>query len=90
MKLDNKYWSNRYSNDTATWDAGQITPPLKTYFDQLGNKDIAILIPGCGNSYEAEYLLQNSFSAITLVDISTLLCQQLEKKLPGKNTERRW
>lgn len=32
--------------------------PLKVYFDQLTNKDLKILIPGGGNSHEAEYLLK--------------------------------
>ena len=80
MELDNNYWSNRYSNDTATWDTGKITPPLKAYFDQLTNKEINILIPGCGNSYEAAYLLQNGFTNITLIDISATLCKALEEK----------
>ena len=80
MELDNNYWSNRYSNDTATWDTGKITPPQKAYFDQLTDKEINILIPGCGNSYEAEYLLQNGFTNITLIDISATLCKALEEK----------
>ncbi len=80
MGLDNKYWSNRYSNDTATWDTHKITPPLKAYFDQLTNKETSILIPGCGNGYEAAYLLQNGFSNITLIDISTVLYNALEEK----------
>ncbi len=77
MPLDDNYWSNRYSNQTAAWDTGAITTPLKDYIDQLTNKEIRILIPGCGNSYEADYLLQNSFSNITLIDISTVLCEKL-------------
>jgi len=81
MELDNNYWSNRYSSHTAAWDMGQISTPLKAYFDQLTNKDIAILIPGCGNAYEAGYLLQKGFTNITLLDISTFLCEQLEEKL---------
>lgn len=81
MKLDNEYWSNRYSNNTASWDTRQITQPLKEYFDQLADKEISILVPGCGNSYEAEYLLQKGFTNITLIDISSLLCRQLEQKL---------
>lgn len=80
MKLDNDYWSNRYNNNTATWDVGKITPPLQAYFDQLTNKNMAILIPGCGNSYEAEYLLQNGFTNITLIDISSVLCKVLAEK----------
>lgn len=81
MPLDDNYWSNRYSNNTAAWDIGKISTPLKEYIDQLTNKEISILIPGCGNSYEAEYFLQNGFLNITLIDISSLLCKQLEEKL---------
>jgi hypothetical protein len=29
--------------------------PIKNYIDTLKDKDIAILIPGCGNTYEAAY-----------------------------------
>jgi methyl halide transferase len=81
MNLDEQYWSNRYSNDTAVWDTGSITTPIKEYIDQLHNQSLNILIPGCGNSHEAEYLLQKGFHSITLIDISTLLCRQLVKKL---------
>jgi SAM-dependent methyltransferase len=81
MPLDEAYWSGRYSNDTAAWDIGAISTPLKEYIDQLTDKNIAILIPGCGNSYEAEYLLQKGFFNITLIDISAVLCKNLEQKL---------
>ncbi len=77
MSLDDNYWSNRYTNQTAAWDTGDITTPLKNYIDQLTDKEISILIPGCGNSYEAAYLLQNGFCNITLIDISTVLCKKL-------------
>ena len=80
MPLDDNYWSNRYSKQTAAWDTGAITTPLKEYIDQLTNKEIRILIPGCGNSYEAAYLLQNGFSNITLIDISTILCEKLSSQ----------
>jgi len=79
--LDNSYWSNRYANNDTGWDTGSITPPLKAYFDQLDDKAISILIPGCGNSYEAEYLLQNGFINITLIDISEVLCNNLKERL---------
>lgn len=81
MELDENYWSNRYQNNTTGWDIGSISQPLKEYVDQLEDKNISILIPGCGNSYEAEYLLQNGFTNIILIDISALLCKQLEIKL---------
>ena len=80
MKLDEGYWSKRYNENTAAWDAGAITAPLKEYFEQLADKKIAMLIPGCGNSHEAEYLLQQGFANITLIDISSVLCKKLEEK----------
>lgn len=81
MALDETYWSGRYQNNEAGWDIGTVSTPLKEYFDQLTDKTVAILIPGCGNSYEAEYLLQLGFSNITLIDISSVLCNKLEEKL---------
>lgn len=79
--MDDQYWSNRYSNNEAGWDVGYITPPLKAYFDQLTDKNISILIPGCGSSYEAEYLLANGFTNITLIDISSVLCKKVQERL---------
>jgi SAM-dependent methyltransferase len=87
MPLDEAYWSSRYSNNTAGWDTGSVTDPIKEYIDQLTDKNITILIPGCGNGYEAEYLLQQGFTNITLIDISSLLCKQLEKKLAPHSSE---
>ena len=80
MPLDDNYWSNRYTNQTTAWDTGAITAPIKNYIDQLTDKEISILIPGCGNSYEAVYLLKNGFSNITLIDISKVLCEKLSIK----------
>ncbi len=79
--LDHNYWDDRYRHHDIAWDLGKVSPPLKEYIDQLQNKDIAILIPGCGNAYEAEYLLKQGFTNVTVVDISPLLIEQLSKKL---------
>ncbi len=78
--LDSEYWTNRYLNNDAGWDMGQVSPPLKRYFDQLTNKNIAILIPGCGNAHEAEYLMQQRFTNITLIDISPFPVNKLKEK----------
>jgi SAM-dependent methyltransferase len=80
LSLNAGYWDERYQTEQTSWDIGYISTPLKAYFDQLTNKHLAILIPGCGNSYEAEYLLQQGFTNITLVDISPLLTQKLVGK----------
>jgi len=77
---DQQYWNNRYQQAETQWDIGYPSTPLKEYIDQITDKDQPILIPGCGNSYEAEYLLQKGFTNITLIDISSLLTATLEKK----------
>lgn len=79
--LNDQYWSERYEKSQTGWDVGNVSPALKGYFDQLTDKSVAILIPGCGNAYEAEYLLQQGFTDITLIDISGVLVQNLQAKL---------
>ena len=81
------YWDDRYLRGQTGWDIHQVSPPLQAYFDQLPRKDLAILIPGCGNCYEAEYLLKNGFTDITLLDISPVLMDRLREKFPQAQTQ---
>jgi len=78
--LGSNYWNDRYLQGDTGWDMGIVSPPLQAYFDQLADKNISILIPGCGNSYEAEYLLKQDFTDITLLDISPVLIGRLRHK----------
>ena len=78
--LNEDYWSKRYQTNDAPWDMSKVSTPLKEYFDQLTNKSISILIPGCGNAYEAEYLLQKGFKNITLIDISPVPVTKLKQQ----------
>lgn len=80
LPLSASYWDDLYQHQQTAWDIGYVSTPIKEYIDQLVHKDLAILIPGCGNSYEAEYLLQQGFTNITLVDISPLLTEKLADK----------
>lgn len=77
-QLNARYWENRYDQQTAGWDLGQCSPPLKAYIDQLENKQLEILIPGCGNAHEAHYLLKGGFTNITLIDIAENLVNKLK------------
>lgn len=79
--MDKSYWNGRYENNDTGWDIGFISPPLQEYINQLPNKQIAILIPGCGNAYEAEYLLQQGFTNITVIDIAPVAIEALRLKL---------
>ncbi|MFI0491035.1 methyltransferase domain-containing protein, partial [Flavobacterium sp.] len=51
--------------------------PIKAYIDTLEDKNTSILIPGCGNSYEAEYLLNQGFTNVTVIDIAPTLVENL-------------
>lgn len=70
MNFDAQYWQNRYLNNETGWDVKEIIKPLKDYVDQINNKELSILIPGAGNGYEYEYLIQNGFSNVTVIDIA--------------------
>lgn len=78
--LDKVYWDSQYQSNTTGWDLGEVSPPLKTYIDTLKDKNIRILIPGCGNTYEAEYLLEQGFTNVTVIDIAPTLIENLKTK----------
>ena len=78
--LSSEFWDNRYKTQSTGWDMGEVSPPLKRYIDQLKDKNIRILIPGCGNTYEAEYLLEKGFTNVTVVDIAPTLINKLKEK----------
>lgn len=80
LSLGETYWNDQYEAHTTGWDLGEVSPPLKNYIDQLTNKDLRILIPGCGNTYEAAYLLQQGFTDVTVIDIAPKLVAELKEK----------
>lgn len=79
---DKLFWDNRYQKNETGWDAGSITTPLKEFFDTLHDKSIKILIPGGGNSYEAEYLHKAGFDYVYVLDISEHPLINLKKRVP--------
>lgn len=79
---DKKFWSNRYTENETGWDTGAITTPLKEYIDQIKDKSITILIPGAGNSYEAEYLFKNGFKNVNVVDIAKEPLNNIQARIP--------
>jgi len=80
LDLGENFWNEQYKANTTAWDLGQVSPLLKAYIDQLSDKDLRILIPGCGNSYEAEYLMEKGFKNVTVIDIAPELVERLKSK----------
>ena len=84
FKLDENYWEERWINEKTNWDIGYSSPAIDEYILQYPNKEASILIPGCGNAYEVEFLWKSGFSNITVLDISTTAVQILRDKYQGK------
>ena len=82
LKFDEAFWSEKYQTGATGWDLGQVSPPIKAYVDQLNNKELSILIPGAGNSYEAAYLFELGFNNVTVLDISKEPLDNFIKRVP--------
>ena len=84
MNTFNKnYWDKKYKEHKTGWDIGDISSPLKSYIDQLTNKNLRILIPGAGNGYEVEYLFRLGFTNIFVVDIALQPLKNIQKRIPN-------
>jgi methyl halide transferase len=80
IPLNQEYWDAQYQANATGWDLGQASPPLISYLETIPNKDIRILIPGAGNAYEADYLAENGFTSITIIDIAPTVVDVLKNK----------
>lgn len=82
--LDKNYWEERWENQSTGWDIGYSSPAIEDYILQYPNKGASILIPGCGNAYEVEFLWNLGFTNITILDISKTAVQILKDKYQNK------
>lgn len=82
--LDQNYWNQRWQKNETGWDIGEASPTITEYMKQYPNKNANILIPGCGNAYEAEFLVANGFTNITLIDIAPKAVEALKEKFADK------
>ena len=79
--MDADYWNDRYQTGRTGWDLGQLSPPLKAIIDGVKDKNVAILIPGAGSGYEVDYLLQQGFQHITVIDLAPLAISRLHERV---------
>jgi len=81
--MSKTFWEDRWENLQIGWDIGQVSPPIAEYINQLENKALKILIPGCGNAYEAEFLHKKGFTNVSIVDISIKAIDSFTKRYPN-------
>ena len=82
--LDKDYWEEKWSSQKTGWDIGYSSPAIEEYILQYPSTEASILIPGCGNAYEVEFLWTLGFSNITVLDISTTAVRILRDKYRDK------
>ena len=80
---DITYVGRRESSSPATGFSNST--PIKEYIDQLSDKSMRILIPGCGYGHEAVYLIQKGFSNVHVLDFSPEPLAELAKTELGEN-----
>lgn len=81
INLSEDFWNKKYIDNKTGWDLGAISNPLQVYFDQLEDKKVKILIPGSGNSYEAEYLFNKGFTNVYVVDIAEEPLKRIQQRV---------
>lgn len=82
-ELDVTFWSDKYQTNDTGWDIGYASTPIKTYIEQLDDKEKTILIPGCGNGYEAELLHKLGFKNVFVLDIATKPLENFSQRVPS-------
>lgn len=80
---DKDFGNTRWENRETGWDIGYPSPGITAFIDEYHDKEAAILIPGCGNAYEAEYLVKKGFQNITLIDIAPKAVEQISERFSG-------
>lgn len=82
ITLNSEFWNKRYLDKETGWDIGYVSTPIKEYFNQVKNKELKILIPGGGNSYEAEFLFNKGFTNTFLLDYAITPLINFQRRNP--------
>lgn len=90
MELNESYWTERYSSNQLGWDIGYPSPAITAFMDQVNDKSVKILIPGCGNAYEASYLWKKGFKNVYLLDFSALPLNKFSEENPHFPKSQLW
>lgn len=81
LMLDSNYWNGRYQHGQTGWDIGEASPPIIEFVSGVEDRSIPVLIPGCGNAHEAEWMLDNGFTDITLLDFAATPLDNIRQRL---------
>lgn len=80
--MDEEYWNSRYTGHNTPWDIGHASPPLTAFLQGMNNRQQQMLLPGAGNAHEADWLHNNGFENLHVLDIARQPLQNLKSRLP--------
>jgi methyl halide transferase len=81
-----EYWEQRWQNADTGWDLRAASPPLAAYLRQIAleDRDMTVLVPGCGSGYEALLMLELGFKNVTMLDIAPSAVERLRQRLDAE------
>lgn len=85
IRLTRNFWESRWVQGQTGWDIGSVSPIMQDYILQIENPKSKILIPGCGSAHEADFMLQNGFKNVTILDISPSACVAAQKRFKDRD-----
>ena len=69
--LDQAYWDKRYESNNTPWTLNTISPAMKEFLRlHKPSKESKILIPGAGLSPDANFLYNNGYKNVFVLDLS--------------------
>jgi methyl halide transferase len=83
VELNSTFWNERWLTNDTQWDIGYPSPAIVDFVNEIQDKSIRILIPGCGNAYEAEYLHNKGFTNVFVVDYAEEALRRFAERVPS-------
>lgn len=78
------YWESCYNQDGFRYDSEKVIPSVIHLFSQpFIDKSVNILLPGAGHAYEAEYLYQQGFKNLYVLDFAKTPLAQFKQRVPS-------
>eukprot|EP01084_Bolivina_argentea_P144224 253109_1 len=74
------YWDERYQTDPEPFDWLQHFPGLSNIISDHVSKDHSILMVGAGNSRLSEEMLEDGYLAVTNIDASSVVIEQMSER----------
>ncbi|MCH2213742.1 MAG: TPMT family class I SAM-dependent methyltransferase [Flavobacteriales bacterium] len=81
-EFNEEYWQSRWETGKTGWDIGYASPALVDFAKTFNDEEIKILIPGCGNGYEAEELHKLGYKNTHALDLAPGAFHSLQNRYP--------